>query len=343
MSIIFLIIIIILLGLFLSSKNERTIYNIVNKIFEIKNEYKFYTPEFKFIKFIITFLIYFIFAAFYIFLNHSEFPGQVFVLGIMAINFFYMSRNIVSAKKQFTNFGAFGIKDVRQTVSTVSKDKIINDLYFFLPFFASIVFFQKTKIEEKIIYFTDYLVLNKGYELKPKQSGKYKYQIEILLNHFIDEKYDIDKEIKLRIKESHRLKIRIIDLMFRIMIFDENYPDEAEIFIKNVAGKLRMSDTIYEKIKSKFIEEKNDFEDFFNFSNDFDNESSTNYLKIAYEILGLTENSTNEDVKRSYRQLVQKHHPDKYEYLGKEALQKAQELFIKIQHAYETIERERNM
>jgi hypothetical protein len=343
MNLVILFIVIISLGLFLSFKNERKLYLIINRIIKIENEYKFYTREFKFVKILITFILYFLSVFVFLFFNKIEFPGQIFAIGIILISFIYISRNIVSAKKQFTNFGAMGSNDVRQIVSTVSKDKIIHDLYLFVPFFVSLVTLHKVNSEEKIIYFVNYLDKNKGYYLKPKESEKYKYQMKILLYHFIDERFDIDVEIRLRFKESHKIKIRIIDLMFRIMIFDDKYPEETEIFIKKIASKLRVSNLIYEKIKHKYVEEKIEFENFFNFANTFGDVNITSNNKFAYEILSLTENATNEEIKKKYRQLVQKHHPDKYEYIGNSAMLKAQELFIKIQQAYEIIEKERNM
>lgn len=64
--------------------------------------------------------------------------------------------------------------------------------------------------------------------------------------------------------------------------------------------------------------------------------SKTN-RKYYFEILGLSENATQEDIKKSYRQLVKLHHPDNFA-SGTESQQKmAAEKFIEIQRAYEAL------
>jgi len=63
----------------------------------------------------------------------------------------------------------------------------------------------------------------------------------------------------------------------------------------------------------------------------------------AYDVLEVGPNSTNEVIKKAYRQLALKNHPDKIAYLGEEILQKAQEKFHRINEAYETIRKERGM
>lgn len=56
-----------------------------------------------------------------------------------------------------------------------------------------------------------------------------------------------------------------------------------------------------------------------------------------YKIIGVNENATNEEVKRAYRNLVKKFHPDMQSDLSKEAQEDAQKRFVKIQQAYEKI------
>lgn len=57
------------------------------------------------------------------------------------------------------------------------------------------------------------------------------------------------------------------------------------------------------------------------------------------KILGLKENSTFEEIKKAHRKLVMKHHPDKFETEGHDQLRIAKERFLKIQEAYEYLER----
>lgn len=65
--------------------------------------------------------------------------------------------------------------------------------------------------------------------------------------------------------------------------------------------------------------------------------SESGSKKYAYEILGVSKNATQEEIKKAYRELVKLHHPDKFA-TGTESQQKmAAEKFVEIQHAYENL------
>lgn len=56
-----------------------------------------------------------------------------------------------------------------------------------------------------------------------------------------------------------------------------------------------------------------------------------------YKILGLEESASDEQIKRAYRTLAKKFHPDMQSNLSKEAQEDAQKRFVTIQQAYEKI------
>ena len=80
-------------------------------------------------------------------------------------------------------------------------------------------------------------------------------------------------------------------------------------------------------------------------SHDFTSIKSMFYtdMHIAYSILGLDKNATNDDVKKAYRKMATEHHPDKVAYLGEDVQKSAKEKFQKIQEAYESIKKERGI
>ena len=61
----------------------------------------------------------------------------------------------------------------------------------------------------------------------------------------------------------------------------------------------------------------------------------------AYKILELEKSATNDQIKKSYRDLAKKHHPDKVQHLGDAYVKAAQDKFQKIQKAYQNIKVER--
>ena len=56
--------------------------------------------------------------------------------------------------------------------------------------------------------------------------------------------------------------------------------------------------------------------------------------KNPYEVLGVGRNATPEDIKKAYRTLANKYHPDKVLHLGEEFRQLAEKRFKEIQKAY---------
>ena len=60
-------------------------------------------------------------------------------------------------------------------------------------------------------------------------------------------------------------------------------------------------------------------------------------LENAYTILGLKNHSSQQEIKKAYRELVKKHHPDCFKNGSEFQLKIATEKFIEIQHAYELL------
>ena len=65
--------------------------------------------------------------------------------------------------------------------------------------------------------------------------------------------------------------------------------------------------------------------------------SSTGYTKDPYKVLGLDSTATDEEIKKAYRRLAMKYHPDKVEGLGEEVKKNAEAQFREINEAYETL------
>ena len=58
---------------------------------------------------------------------------------------------------------------------------------------------------------------------------------------------------------------------------------------------------------------------------------------------GITEQATDEEVKKAYRRLAMKFHPDKVATLSEEVKKNAEEQFREINEAYETIKKQRGI
>ncbi|HHT61425.1 MAG: molecular chaperone DjiA [Paludibacteraceae bacterium] len=63
----------------------------------------------------------------------------------------------------------------------------------------------------------------------------------------------------------------------------------------------------------------------------------------AYKVLEIEPNASNEEVKKAYRRMAMKFHPDKLNTMGEEVKKSATEKFKKVNDAYQTIKKERNL
>jgi DnaJ like chaperone protein len=63
----------------------------------------------------------------------------------------------------------------------------------------------------------------------------------------------------------------------------------------------------------------------------------------AYAVLEIPATAADEEVKKAYRRMAMKYHPDKVAPLGEEVQKAAGEKFKKVQQAYETIQKQRGM
>ncbi|MBQ6870814.1 MAG: TerB family tellurite resistance protein [Bacteroidales bacterium] len=64
-------------------------------------------------------------------------------------------------------------------------------------------------------------------------------------------------------------------------------------------------------------------------------------LEDAYKVLEISPEATDEEVKKAYKKMALKHHPDRVESLGADVKKAAEEKFKAISIAYETIKKER--
>lgn len=66
-------------------------------------------------------------------------------------------------------------------------------------------------------------------------------------------------------------------------------------------------------------------------------------IDAAYQVLEIEKIATDEEVKKAYRRMAVKHHPDKVSNLGHDVQKSAEEKFKSITDAYEKIKKERGL
>ncbi len=142
----------------------------------------------------------------------------------------------------------------------------------------------------------------------------------------IIQKDDIStRQVCLQIRQNmdHAARLQLLHFLFGIAKAD-GLVGELEIeCIRKIAVYLYISNRDFESIKAMFY--------------------SKNNTENSYKILEITKAATNDEVKKAYRKMVKKHHPDKVRHLGEEYQEGAEEKFRQIQKAYEQIQKERGI
>jgi DnaJ like chaperone protein len=137
-------------------------------------------------------------------------------------------------------------------------------------------------------------------------------------------KQDINiREVSIQVGQftDYPVKLQLVNYLFGIAASDGLYhPDEVDM-ISTIAGYMGVSSSDFTSIKAMFVK-------------------STGW---AYDVLEITSGATDEEVKKAYREMAKKHHPDKVAHLGEDIRKSATEKFQKISAAYDEIKKQRGM
>jgi DnaJ like chaperone protein len=127
--------------------------------------------------------------------------------------------------------------------------------------------------------------------------------------------------LQIRGNMDYSSRLQLLHLLFNVSLADSMiHPSEIEI-IEKISGYMGVSSNDFLSIKNMFIPETDS----------------------SYKILEIDPSSSNDEVKKAYRRMAMKYHPDKVNQLGDNFRKTADEKFRKVNEAYEKIKRERNM
>lgn len=131
----------------------------------------------------------------------------------------------------------------------------------------------------------------------------------------------------LRFSVERKQKLKLLHFFYELsMVNGSLHPNEKNI-IQHILINMGLFFEDFENIiKGGHQKQESPFN--FNYSSDY-----------HYKTLELTKNASNEEIKKAYRRLVLKYHPDRSKGLDKYAEAK----FVKIQDAYEQIKKARNI
>lgn len=129
----------------------------------------------------------------------------------------------------------------------------------------------------------------------------------------------ICNDIKMRMQPE--VRTQLLHYLFGIAKADGHVSQTEINTIRNIAGMMGVSQVDFESVKNMFARDVNS----------------------DYRVLGVEPSATDEEIKKAYRKMAIKFHPDKVSQMGEEYQKGAKEKFQKIQDAYDAIKKERGI
>ena len=144
----------------------------------------------------------------------------------------------------------------------------------------------------------------------------------ILFKDILDQEYAL-KDVCRQIQRSmdHPSRIELIHILFSLSASDNDiHPNEIKV-INTIANYLNINQMDVKSIKAMFV----------------------GNTDKSYIILEIQPNATDSEVKKAYRKMAAKYHPDKVSHLGKDLSQMAENKFKAVNDANQSIKKERGL
>jgi DnaJ like chaperone protein len=138
----------------------------------------------------------------------------------------------------------------------------------------------------------------------------------------------LDKEIPLkevceqiRLNMDHSMRLQLMHYLFGLAKCDGEVHPKEEALIATIGRYMYISEKDYASIRAMFYKDPS----------------------AAYRILEIDEQASDDEIKKAFRKMAMKYHPDKVKDLGEQHVKNAQEKFISVQEAYDQLKKERGI
>ena len=130
---------------------------------------------------------------------------------------------------------------------------------------------------------------------------------------------EVCRQIKNNMNYSARLQL--IHFLFGIALADSQISAAERQLIEQISRGMGINAEDFTSIQAMFVKD----------------------INSDYKILEIEPSASNEELKKAYRRMAMKYHPDKESHLGEDFQKAAKEKFQKVTRAYNDIKKERNI
>lgn len=114
-------------------------------------------------------------------------------------------------------------------------------------------------------------------------------------------------------------RLQLLHYLFGIAQADGSLPDVEVRLIATIAAYMGVSPSDFDSIKAMFVKETDS----------------------AYKILEILPTASDDEIKKAYRDMALKYHPDKVSHLGEDVHKAAEQKFKEVSSAYDKIKKQR--
>ena len=147
-------------------------------------------------------------------------------------------------------------------------------------------------------------------------------ELMLIFKDILEQDYPL-RDVCRQIQRSmdHPSRLELIHILYGLSASDGNVHDKEIQLIHTIANYLNINNRDYESIKAIFAKDKG----------------------APFRILEISPSASDSEVKKAYRKMANKYHPDKVAHLGKEMQNIAEEKFKAVSEAYQEIKKSRNI
>lgn len=127
----------------------------------------------------------------------------------------------------------------------------------------------------------------------------------------------------------------LLDLLFKLAIVQDGIRNDEWNMLMNIMMQWGFNKYYIEFYKNRYSPLRTEFDESEYRSNVSKQDRTGSYLKPFYEILGLEETATDDEIKRAYHNLALQHHPDLPK--NSDRVKECETLMAKINEAYEKV------
>ena len=143
-----------------------------------------------------------------------------------------------------------------------------------------------------------------------------------ILREILQQDYNIyDVSLQVGRYMDYSTRLQLLHYLFGIAEADGIVSPQELSIINTISDYMGITNSDFASVKAMFIKETDS----------------------AYKILGIEPSATDEEVKKAYREMAKKNHPDLVSNLGDEVRKAAEKKFQEINGAYETIKKQRGL